>query len=238
MDKYRFAVVDCRMERAMMDKLTEYADVVLPLPPFDTLQVPVSAHPDMLLWRLGDNIVTYRSYRQIAHHIFEQLESAGYKILCEDDPTEQSYPHDVALNCATVGKHLIANRRTVSGTVTELCERNGVTLLHTNQGYAKCSTLTLTDNAVITADRGIYSLCLKNGIDALLITEGNVRLDGYDHGFIGGATGVTDKYVLFTGNVHQHPDSKAINDFCKKHQKSPINLSNAPLYDYGTILFF
>ena len=237
MKQYALAVVDHRMDSNMRDKLKSYAEQVLPLPSFETLQSPVCAHPDMLMWQTDKCVVTYRSYRHIASQVFDLMEQTGYTVICEDDPTSENYPHDVGLNCANVGRYVIANRRTISKKVAELCERSGLTLLHTNQGYAKCSTLTLTDNAVITADRTIHAVCTQNGIDSLLIREGGIRLDGYDHGFIGGTTGVTDTHVLFTGDLCLHPDGKAIFDFCHKHKKIPLSLSNSPLYDFGTIFF-
>ncbi|MBQ9111954.1 MAG: hypothetical protein IJY08_00060 [Clostridia bacterium] len=237
MKKYNIAVADMRIGEDIKATLPAYAESVVVLPQFKSLAEPVSAHPDMLMWHVGDSIVTYRSYKDIAAHAFRQLEEAGYRIICEDDPVSHLYPHDVALNCARVGKYLIANQKTVSKKVAELADIHGLSLLHTNQGYAKCSTVTVSDNAIITADESIYRLAAKNGIDALLIRQGEVRLDGYGYGFMGGASGVTDSHVLFTGNLSLHPDASEITAFCLKHGKAPVSLSRQPLYDYGTVMF-
>ena len=94
----------------------------------------------------------------------------------------------------------------------------------------------VSDNALITADKSIYSISQNNGLDALLISEGHVDLNGYGYGFIGGASGAVDSYVLFCGDLSNHPDGERIAEFCQKHGKAPVSLSDEPLYDYGTVM--
>ena len=238
MSKYSLAVADCRITQNIKTTLSEYADSVVLLPMADFLSEPVSSHPDMLLWRFENKIVAYDEYAKAVPSVFDALKRIGYEMILEKAPASPNYPYDVPLNCASVGKYVFANKSSVSAQVRKIIDSNGIELLHTKQGYAKCSTVTVSDNAIITADPSIYAVALKNGIDALFVESCGVGLNGYDHGFIGGASGVTDTHVLFSGDLSLHPSEKIISDFCKAHNKTVVSLSSAPLYDYGTIMFF
>lgn len=230
----RIAVADCRITQKIENALYDHADKIIRLPPCPLLAPPVASHPDMLLWSVGRRIVTYTSYAALANDELSTLLALGLELVTEDATPSASYPDDVRLNCAVVGKHAIANLKYTSAHVKE----SGLTLLHANQGYTKCSTVLVSDNAIITSDTSVLNAAREAGIDALKIREGHVRLDGYGTGFIGGATGVTDTAVLFTGNLKSHPDAEEIERFCARHGKRAVSLSDAPLYDYGTVFFF
>ena len=49
---------------------------------------------------------------------------------------------------------------------------------------------------------------------SLLISPGYIRLDGFDYGFIGGATGKLTKIFLLSQDVStMHPDKQKIYDY-------------------------
>ena len=229
----RYAVADCRISAELERALLSYADKVLLLPPHPSLAPPVASHPDMLMWSHGSRIITFADYAQTAKDVFDALRGIGYEVLLTEKGPQKDYPYDVPLNCALVGKRVIANKNHVS----ELILKEGLQLLHTRQGYAKCATVTVSDNAVISADPSVCRVAEKNDIDVLSICGGHIRLDGYDTGFIGGCTGVTDSEVLFTGDLSAHPDGKKIAHFCEDHGKRALSLTKEPLYDYGTVFF-
>ena len=136
-------------------------------------------------------------------------------------------------NAAVIGEHLFGKLEYLSKSVLNL----GFKTVNVNQGYARCSTLSVNDRALITSDKGIAKVAKEQNLDALLITSGYVALDGYDYGFIGGASGCDNENVYFCGDLSTHPDAETIYDFCLFHGKSPISLSPSPLYDVGTIFF-
>lgn len=232
------AIADVRISNEIKKALASYADRVMLLPPHPSLPAPVASHPDMLLWGCGGKIVTYANYLTVAKDVFSALSQLGYEILTETEAPSDKYPNDVRLNCAVTAKGIIAHKKYVSDKIRQVALDAGLDLLHVNQGYAKCSCVTVSPNAIITADPSVYATASKNGVDALQVSESHVSLDGYDTGFLGGATGVTDTHVLFCGDLSAHPDARAILDFCQKHGKTAVSLSDEPLYDYGTILFF
>lgn len=229
-----FALVDCRIQMKAELALCAYADKVIKLPPHPLLAAPVASHPDMLLWICEAELAVLDGYGELAKNELSELRNAGFEMTETPEAPSVAYPHDVLLNCATVGNKIIANTKAMSSLVAGLAQRYGKQVIHTPQGYAKCSTAVVSDNAIITADRSIHTAAEKNGISSLLISAGGISLDGYDYGFIGGASAATDSEMLFFGDLASHIDGERIYDFCIQHGKHPISLTNDRLYDYGT----
>ena len=74
-------------------------------------------------------------------------------------------------------------------------------------------------------------------MDALLINEHGILLDGYDYGFIGGCCGLIDKDVLaFTGALDSLRCAPQIRAFLEKHHVKPVELTRNQMVDIGGIL--
>ena len=54
---------------------------------------------------------------------------------------------------------------------------------------------------------------------------------------IGGASGTFGDKVYFCGSLDRHPDGEAIKEFCRKHKKTAVSLSNGNLQDVGSLFF-
>ena len=208
----------------------------LRLPPHPNLPEPVASHPDMLLFFAPDAIFCTKSYYKIAARELDEISLAyGAPIRHIEKEYENAYPKDVLLNALPIGKYLICNTKTVADELLNL----GLEVCHVNQGYTKCASLPLGEQAIITADPTVAKCAKERGIDVLQIQEGNISLPGYDYGFIGGcasfAPHADTSTVFFCGDVSTHPDAPKMKDFCKKHKFEVINLFQNPLCDTGTI---
>lgn len=201
-----------------------------------SIEKSVSAHPDMFITQLGDKLI----YDNAINKLFTNLR--GKENIIESDMGQDSekileYPHNIGFNCVKVGDKLICNKKYTCSRVIKYAGENGIEILDVKQGYAKCSTCVISDNAIITEDESIAECAEKNGIDVLRIQKGHVKLDGYDYGFIGGCSGlIENKLVAFNGNVFLHPDCKRILDFCYNHSVGIVNLCDKELYDVGSII--
>ncbi len=226
----RYAIVDCRMSDRCSRALEGFADRIIKMPPHPSLPAPVASHPDMLLFFADGVAFKYADY---------ECESLGdiFEVRDVSVLPRAEYPNDIALNCARVGDKIIANAAHASAELLQYARERGMTVLNTRQGYAKCSTAVVSENAIITADASIARVARAAGIDTLQIRAGHIGLDGYDTGFIGGACGATDTEVLFCGNIEAHPDGAEIIEFCRRHGKRAVALSDEPLYDYGTVMW-
>ena len=207
------------------------------MPPYHRLQEGVSSHPDMLVFFCGNKYICNDEYYEIAKDVFEKINALGYSPIITNDLPQSSYPQDVLFNSLKLGNKILGLTKAMSKALTSLAEENSIELINVNQGYTKCSVCAISDNAIITADQGIAAAAKFCGIDVLKITDGNVDLKGYNTGFIGGASGVFEDKVYFCGDIYRHPDTDNIIDFCAKHKKSCISLSNEALFDVGSLFF-
>ena len=150
---------------------------------------------------------------------------------------KENYPYDISYNAARVGNNIICNKNFTDDIIIEFANKNGLNLINTKQGYAKCSICVVSNDAIITSDKNIQSVAIKNGIDVLLVNDNEIKLAGFDHGFIGGATGLLNKNLLaVNGNIKLHTNYNEIMKFCAKHNVEVISLNNDEIIDIGSIL--
>lgn len=148
----------------------------------------------------------------------------------------KKYPEDVLLNCVCVGNNFICNTRTVAQEVFDKMKNSGYNIIDVNQGYTKCSVVPVSANALITDDDSIFAECVKHGIDVLKISKGSVVLQGFDYGFIGGTAGlISEKEMLFNGDITNHSDYEAIDLFFKKYGINAISFKKK-LEDIGSLI--
>lgn len=215
------------------EKLEEYGVEVLPISPCDKLPGPVQAHADMLLHHLGgDQIIA----ADLSAPYVEALKKVGFQVKKGKEPKDK-YPGDVGLNICRIGNYYIGKKSAMDPAVVKYAKRTGGQILTVGQGYAKCSTVVVGEKAAITADAGIAEACKHCGIMVLMVSPGYILLEGYDTGFIGGCFGLIapDKMAV-TGSLSSHPDGAAIRLFLEKYGVEPLELSDGPLLDVGSIL--
>ncbi len=232
----RYVITDNRIDKKCEEGLLKRSFEIIRMPSLSSLQAPVSAHPDMLLFVGKGKLICHKDYFSIAEEQIKMIaEISGCEILLSDEKIGGKYPSDILFNAALVGDKLICKRSAVSKFVLELYSDNDV--IDVKQGYAKCSICTVGDNAIITADKSIAKAARENRIDVLEIDNSHTRLEGYDCGFIGGASGDDGENIYFCGSIDLHPESERIKEFCKAHGRGVGSLSDEALYDYGTLMF-
>ena len=223
-------LVDGRISQKCESTLISLGYAIIKLPPFPRLPAPVASHPDMLVFIDKNKLICHADYYPIAK---AELESIGLEIVRTEEPIENVYPRDILFNAAKVGNCIFCKTDYISKEIKKLEYK----LIDIKQGYAKCSCCTVSDKAIITSDPSLERAAVSVGVDVLKISPAHIELPGYDTGFIGGASGVTDDFVVFCGNIDTHPDASKIKIFCKKHGKDTISLSDEPLFDLGTLFF-
>lgn len=148
-----------------------------------------------------------------------------------------AYPNNVILNHTILNNNVICLKKSVPTELLKIFDDNHFTIIDTKQGYSKCSVCVVSNNAIITSDDSIYNSCIKNKIDVLKISKGQIVLEGTNYGFIGGCSGKLDKDCLaFTGNIKLHSDYADIKAFCNNYGVNLLSLSNNQLIDIGSII--
>lgn len=228
----RYIFIHHELPRKMKDALSAYGRCI-PLPPFERLSFPVSAHPDMLMANIGGTLLIHEEY------------TAGQTLLRElhipfvlsHTPVEKEYPNDVRLNCFTAGHCFFANKKAVSADAVRLAEEKGFRFVSVRQGYTKCASA-VAGGAVATADKSICQAALRENIPSLLLSPHHIGIETYDTGFIGGASLALADKLFFFGKIEDFPQYRELRDFFAKYGIPLVSLSSDPLFDYGGAVVF
>ena len=198
----------------------------------DTFPIPEQKHADMQILPINSDIFILNECTALAKKI------PNDRLIYCDKKAGKKYPENILLNFLFLNNILYGKLSAIDKNLLDFCEENSIKTVNINQGYARCSTLVLNEKAVITSDLSIEKALKKDGVEVLLISSGNIILDGYDYGFIGGASGKIDENtVVFLGNVTNHPDYRRIENFCENHNISiKIICKDMPLTDIGGIV--
>ena len=227
-------IVDSRIrdadKRSLM--LSGYSPIELPKSRF--LGEEVASHPDTLIFKHRNELLTSADYCDEAAYVFSDIREhhPNVKITFTSDILAKEYPSDTRFNALVCGEELFCRTESISPSVLELAERHGLRVNAVKQGYPACSVLSL-GNSAITADRGMAKVMEKRGIDVTLIREGFIDLMPHQYGFIGGASLVLKSKVCFFGDYRLHPDADIIDKAIVDAGYTPISLSPFSLVDLG-----
>lgn len=188
-------------------------------------------HADMAVLHLGeDRIIADKAQT----HLIGRLKEKDLTVYETQREIKGEYPGDVALNFTVIGEHIIGNFMLADEVL--LNNISHFKKLNVRQGYCKCSCLVINENALITDDKSIYNIASENGLECLLVSKGDISLQGHEYGFIGGAScKISNDEVLFFGDITKHRDYKKIADFIAKHSCKIIS-PDFPLTDFGGII--
>ncbi len=233
------ALVDGRMSEGAVAALGERGFRVVRLPPCKRLPEATSSHPDMLFMRLGDSLFCERGYFEEHPALFDELTSLLPKIRvrCVGQTLGTEYPCDCILNALLMGSRLFIKRDSDASELLAEAERFGIRTVSVKQGYPACTVLALGDSHAITADQGMARSLRREGVEVLLIENGEIELPPYEYGFIGGAAGVFDGSVYFIGDPMTHRQGAEICAFIEAAGYSTVSLKSGTLSDLGRIVF-
>lgn len=235
------AIIDERVDAGVRESLGHEGFSVIELPPYAGLSEAVCSHTDMLITRLGDELITLEDYRRaypsLLSDIQERCRNAGLTLSFTDEEVMPSYPYDARLNVLTMGKYLFCKTDTVSSFLLKRAEALGFITVHVNQGYPACTVLKLDECHAITADVGMKRALESCGTKVTLIESGSIDLPPHPYGFIGGAAGVYGDTVYFIGDPATHPSYDRIDEAISTLGLGRCALSSGRLTDLGGILF-
>lgn len=239
--KIKIAIVDSRISEAQERRLTLAGFRVITLPPFSKLSAPVASHTDMLIHRIGNEYISFADYCEEASYVFSDISlylvPLGARMTFTADEVSSEYPCDARLNALHMDNKLFCKADSISPRLLEAARERGVEVISTKQGYPACTVLKLSEHAAITADRGMADVLTRHGINVTLIENGDIALEPYEYGFIGGAGGVYDGVLYLFGDPKTHRSYEKIKAAADTAGLSILPLSGGPLCDLGGILF-
>lgn len=229
----KYAILDHRASVKTAGALKKYGFTVVFTPKIDHTYTTICGHSDIMVHKLCDDVlVTEPTVCEYFKNKMPEIEVLSGKTILNE-----KYPYDIAYNAARVGNNIICNKKFTDDIIIEFANKNHLNLINTKQGYAKCSICVVSNEAIITSDKNIQSVALENNIDVLLVNDNQIKLTGFDHGFIGGATGLLNENMLaINGNIELHDNYNEIVQFCAKYNVEVISLNNDEIIDIGSIL--
>lgn len=215
------------------------------------LDAPVDSHPDCNLLQLDKN--TFVCDESLTEYFTEYLKNQKFvnyltkgqgntenrQVKVYREKICSPYPDEAAINVKRLADCIVCNTKYVAKTIQVYSAANDINLYHCNQGYVGCSSVLISENAAMTDDESVYDTFNRIGIDCLMLSKGQIKLSGYNYGFIGGSCGFIDKNLLaFNGKLSSHKDETKIKSFLKKYNVDYIELLDKPLTDIGGIVPF
>ncbi len=231
----RAVILDYRADEAIVNKLQELGYKVIHSMENKDVSPALAGHPDLQICKCSSDVYfccpsCYKYYKDV-------LADYGVEVIMGETSLSSNYPTDIAYNVAWIGNAAVHNLRYTDLCIKKYFAKSNIDMINVSQGYSKCNICVVSNDAVITSDRGIYKALVAHGIDALLICEGHIDIFGWEQGFIGGASGRLDNNTLaFCGDISMHPDFEKIKMFCSKYNVDCISLSNKRLMDLGSVI--
>lgn len=224
--------VDCRLTEKELELLSNHNLKIIKVPKSNDLYDAISSHPDIQLNIINSKKIILAKNSKLS---LKTLTDNNINFEFSNNLLKEKYPENIFLNSINLKNFFIHNLKyTDLNLLNNVREKN---LINIKQGYSKCSTAIVNDNALITSDLGIYNTLKKYPIDVLLIPSGDIILPGLSYGFIGGSCGLLSKdKMAFLGNLKNHSYGKDIKEFLFKHNVKPIYLNEGKLIDRGSIL--
>lgn len=189
----------------------------------------LSGHCDLMAAHLGGNRLAVQSSVADDCELINNIE-----LICTENPSRPEYPYDAGLNICIVGERLIYNPKSANMLIVSQLEG---TKLICKQGYTKCSICVVDENSIITADNKIAAIATAAGMDVLHVSEKITALDGFEHGFIGGASfKISRNKMAFTGVITDEHERSRIERFLNERGIAPVYLTDAPIFDIGSAI--
>ncbi len=205
------------------------------MPDNPVLPKEIAHHVDLSVFHTGENELILA--QSLIGTAFEaELIAEGFEIKHFSRVQSNEYPGDAGGNVCYFSDYAFINPSSADPMIKNILYSKNTVLTPIKQGYTKCNICVLDNHSIITNDRVIAEKAEKQGIDVLLSNPSAIRLDGYDHGFIGGSAFKISSHALcFTGvlDAFEEPEKNRILDFCKEKQIEPYYLSDLPLFDIG-----
>lgn len=233
--KVIFAAAGERYRKKLDKALDSIGVEMLWLPDAPDIDPRLAGHADLSMLHIGANelIISKRVVKGDSFVNF--LTNRGFHTYPTQSVRGPSYPYDAGLCACITGDKLIHKAEITDAAVKQFCGSHNV--ININQGYAKCSICVVDKNSIITSDPGVEKACSACGMNVLKIAPGNIILNGFDAGFIGGsAFKIANDVLAFTGSLNEHPDKEKILQFIHERDISTVFLTNGPIFDIGGLI--
>ncbi len=192
----------------------------------------ISCHPDIFFAPLPHALVVAPN---LPAQYFSKLDNLGINYCIGAKPVGKTYPETAPYNAVITKKHFIHNLHHTDPLLHANC--TGFEMIHVNQAYTRCNLISLDEKLFITSDAGIMKTLGAKKLHCHYFPPSQIRLPGFEHGFLGGACGVNGNTLYCCGSLKYHSWEAEFRKLVHSAGFSIAELYDGLLVDVGSILF-
>jgi hypothetical protein len=219
------------MPEAAKERLAAFGDVVGFATEGITYEA-ISGHPDIFFCPTPAGLIMAPNLPEEYFRILDQNSIHYFK---GSLPIGKEYPETARYNSLVTDKFIIQNPACSDLEIQNL--NIELQIIHTKQGYVRCNLIALPNETYITSDRGIEKSLKQRNLEVLFVDPTCVQLDGFKHGFFGGACGLFENTLFVCGSLNYLKEQAIIQSFAERAGVSIIELYEGKPVDVGTIMF-
>ena len=224
----KYCIVDARLPRAAKESLRKDFELI-DFCSRDIVYEAISGHPDIFMFQSDEHLIVAPNLPQ---KYFDFFDKAGIRYQKGSKHLGSKYPETAYYNVAA-GDGIYIHKKGLSEPLIEKAMQNHK-FIHSNQGYARCNTLILDRDHILTSDAGLHKLLPQS----LLINPREIKLPGFINGFFGGCCGLHNKTLYLSGSLNQHSQGAQMGAYISEAGYRLVELYDGPLFDGGGIFFF
>ncbi len=221
-------IADKRIPEQAKERLAKMGDLCL----FATEKIvydAISGHPDIFIFQKDNRVVLAP---ETPKYVLEKLQQYGIDITFGNINLGSKYPQTTTYNVAYGDGIFVGNIETTDKAILDLSQ-NG-RWLQSPQSYARCNTIVLDKNHIITSEITVAN----SVVNSLFINPKEIKLVGFDNGFFGGCVGLYKRKLYLLGSMEHHSQHKEILQYCNKLNIEIVELYDGAFFDGGGIFFF
>lgn len=223
-------IVDYRIPELALLELEKMGSVVLFRS--EKLRGPLEGHADIGMFHNGSETILAPDAPE---YIQQELRKHGVPFSTGEKPSGSSHPDTATYNAAGSKGLLIHNTRFTEPKIRSLYPTN---IVNVKQGYSRCSTLIINNDAIITSDEGIAASLQRINKNVLLVKSKNISLPGLPYGLFGGCCGGIRNTIFLAGSLSFLEDGEIIRAFIENAGFQLVELQPTIPQDVGGIFIF
>jgi hypothetical protein len=222
---------DNKMPSEAKAKLSAYGEIV----DFATEGITydaISGHPDIFFCPTPEGLIVAPN---LPEKYLEILKLHEIQYVFGRSDVGYKYPESALYNSLVTDRFIIQNKIISDKSIRKL--NPDPEIINVKQGYVRCNLLALPNGTFITSDRGMEKSLRSTNLEVLFVDPDCVKLEGFDHGFLGGTCGMFKNTLFVCGNLTYFKEQAIIESFIERAGVLIIELYEGQPVDVGTIMF-
>jgi len=222
---------DSKIPVTAKEKLSAYGTIVEFATEGITYEA-ISGHPDIFFCPTPKGLIVAPN---LPVEYIKILNQRGVIYTTGNLPVGKKYPESARYNALFASDKLILNPEISDSSIQIL--NPDAEIIPIKQGYTRCSLIHLPNNTFITSDHGIEKILKLNQFKVLFVDPSCVKLEGFQHGFIGGACGIHEDLLFICGRLKYFKEKDLFEEFTARAGVQIIELYDGQPIDIGTLIF-